>query len=902
MFAIKGLELKGFLSHVSTSIQFDDETYVILGSNGSGKTSILRGIFFGLFGRDILFNKKGLDRLLNTQSNSMHVAVDFLFRNDTYRIERRRSVSSKNFDVKIFKNGRMHVKGLRDVDRFIEDLGIDYNTFKNTIYVPQGELSTFLSGEPKAKRELLNRISGLELLVGRSSDITDFRKKLESQMSVYMEKLSWIDSTLKDKERLECEVNNLSKSAEKKQVELKETLNLRERQALLLRSYEEKARKFELLSQKLDLLNSQRERLISDLNDTGKRIERLEDLEGKLPKIEEKLTKLPLIEKLYEASSELREIGLELNNLELKLKEIEDKKQSLGELSEEALSLERLNDSIEGKLKTLEGRYEEDLANLNLLRIKKGKFDLLSSRLSEKIRDLSNKKAEIHAIGFVDASSVKVKMENEERMYSDLTSRLSEIRTKLSEERDKLELLGKDSSKCPLCGTELSDKRLEALLNDIRENIPKLSGLESELKDKLSKCKQEIEHLKVKLSLQNRKASDLESKKSELKSIESSVEDLRSEIGVLNLDVTELNKLEGTVKDKSDSILKLKERRKHNLDRLNDIKVRISNIKNSIKDVDLNGLLNKKNELIKRKEKIIEFIKNSKQKYNLNFSNTRDIEGMFNELKEIKDKFNSIRGELKSLPSLRESLEKKQREVESVNATLEDIKSSINLLSYNKLEHQTVAETLDKLTEAADLLTEQISDSRGRLNAKQEELKRIQSQVLSKATIRDDALNLKYVLDVVKLLEKGFHPATGFVKSLRKNLLPTLSHICRELFENFNFDFNDLSISEDLAVSFGVPNVGTIDLDQISGGQRMAFALALRFAMAKQFMQGFNIIMLDEPTIHLDEERRRELSNILLSLKGKLKQMIIVTHDPELEIVGDKVLRLKKVNGVSSFV
>jgi exonuclease SbcC len=69
--------------------------------------------------------------------------------------------------------------------------------------------------------------------------------------------------------------------------------------------------------------------------------------------------------------------------------------------------------------------------------------------------------------------------------------------------------------------------------------------------------------------------------------------------------------------------------------------------------------------------------------------------------------------------------------------------------------------------------------------------------------------------------------------------------------------------------------------------------------MARYFAQNFELLILDEPTIHLDQQRRQALTDLLLKLKVKIPQMIIVTHDPELEIVGDRVVRVKNVNGVS---
>ncbi|MEM2003461.1 MAG: AAA family ATPase [Nitrososphaerota archaeon] len=57
-------------------------------------------------------------------------------------------------------------------------------------------------------------------------------------------------------------------------------------------------------------------------------------------------------------------------------------------------------------------------------------------------------------------------------------------------------------------------------------------------------------------------------------------------------------------------------------------------------------------------------------------------------------------------------------------------------------------------------------------------------------------------------------------------------------------------------------------------------------------LQALELLLMDEPTIHLDSERRKELVNILKNFKGggrMITQLIAVSHDPELEDAVDEV-------------
>ena len=67
----------------------------------------------------------------------------------------------------------------------------------------------------------------------------------------------------------------------------------------------------------------------------------------------------------------------------------------------------------------------------------------------------------------------------------------------------------------------------------------------------------------------------------------------------------------------------------------------------------------------------------------------------------------------------------------------------------------------------------------------------------------------------------------------------------------------------------------------------MSVALALRLGMAHLMgSSNLNFIILDEPTTHLDQERRKALVNVLSQAfetnLDAISQFIIITHDSEI--------------------
>ncbi|MCE5257692.1 MAG: AAA family ATPase, partial [Chloroflexi bacterium] len=79
---------------------------------------------------------------------------------------------------------------------------------------------------------------------------------------------------------------------------------------------------------------------------------------------------------------------------------------------------------------------------------------------------------------------------------------------------------------------------------------------------------------------------------------------------------------------------------------------------------------------------------------------------------------------------------------------------------------------------------------------------------------------------------------------------------------------------------------------QLSGGEQMIAALALRLALLRH-TSAIDIAFFDEPTAHLDPERRDNLADKLTQVKG-FSQVFVISHDDTFERSASKYIRIAK--------
>jgi len=182
----------------------------------------------------------------------------------------------------------------------------------------------------------------------------------------------------------------------------------------------------------------------------------------------------------------------------------------------------------------------------------------------------------------------------------------------------------------------------------------------------------------------------------------------------------------------------------------------------------------------------------------------------------------------------------------------------------------------------------QINENYGEISGKN---KQVKMELDKLGSTLKELKHVKGYVTELELIQKNVYEREGPVsKSLRSWALEIISQKASEYLEKLNTKIQRISLSEktrDVNISCYSRNA-VLDLESLSGGEQVSVALALRLGMSHLLgASNLNFMILDEPTAHLDSERRKSLVNVLsqlINLKedNSSMQFIIITHDAEI--------------------
>lgn len=163
------LDLRGFGAfREQTTIDFDGlDLFALVGPTGAGKSTIIDGIAFALYGSVARYKSANLVApVINQLSNEARIRLDFTIGIEEYtatRVVRKTAKGASTKEARLERGDEVLAGNARELDAAVEDLlGLDFDQFTKTVVLPQGEFARFLTENAEARQALLRRLLGME--------------------------------------------------------------------------------------------------------------------------------------------------------------------------------------------------------------------------------------------------------------------------------------------------------------------------------------------------------------------------------------------------------------------------------------------------------------------------------------------------------------------------------------------------------------------------------------------------------------------------------------------------------------------------------------------------------------------------------------------------------------------
>lgn len=896
---VRMVRLHNFTSYRDTSIEFPREAgaIAIVGPNGAGKSSILDAIYYALYGESLRGN---IRETVRAGAGEMEVDLLFEASGATYHVRRRVALKKRRHEVSaeltrvVDGREKLIARGAKEVSRAVEALlGVDKTMFISAYYVRQGEIAALLSMQPGERKKLITRLLGIEyfekayenmlLLMERfaKEHVDPLEKKVEQKeyLSGELKKLEERLREYREEERLLASRIRGAQKARKKLEGEK-------------RRVEKELEELQEKSRRLTSLEAQKREVLKKVEFLEAQLSELEKIRAEFQRLKEECERLKPFYEGRQAASMLAEKGGELKELRRKASELTSKLEKIPRLRQKAELYNKLKRRLE-ELKEEEKRYNMALQELRSLEEDKKRLDSILKRIRTRLKPY------LDAVGLPDTTTpeelkaallqVRNKLAGEvkeyEERYREITQEMESLKARLSQLEKWLRgLSGISEARCPLCGRPLDEKhkrdlytRYAAEAEDIKRKLSEKLEEANRVKSSLEAVKREYERI---LRLDPETGYELLSEYGEYrKEQENLVEAIKRKAEELR----RMSGLEEKIKELEEQISSLEgdyieyefhsDRRPEYEKELAEIKAKINELEAVLKEASRKlaslGLLGKDpGEIIRGAELYIEYS-----------ARLRELENRLKTAEDIKSELGSTK---KSLESLEREIARLRPEVEGIDRLEE--KRRVLEQKLRELEQE-----IGKLSGKQVALREAIEEAASRISELQAKLGEIEE-------IERKLESAKKVLEDLEKIRRVFHK-DGAPRIIRERAIPRIQRLTRELLEFFNLNIGDIIINEDFSIAV-MDGGRERSITTLSGGEQVITALSLRLAIARSTSEGRSLLMFDEPTANLDEDRRRLLVDALKKLyrEGEgPRQMIIVTHDRELEDAADIVYLVKRL-------
>lgn len=259
------------------------------------------------------------------------------------------------------------------------------------------------------------------------------------------------------------------------------------------------------------------------------------------------------------------------------------------------------------------------------------------------------------------------------------------------------------------------------------------------------------------------------------------------------------------------------------------------------------------------------------------------------EIDVLRQETSDIRGSVERLGA---EVEVKRAELADSEVKAKEMAGVVSII--NDLESRLAATNAKRDATSVELVAARTNRQRIA-----EERKDLSSEVERKATLMSEAKRL----GGYQAWLSGFFAPT--VKEVETQTLAYANARFSQHFQRFFASLVDdpeltVRVKEDFSPVFERQGFEQ-DFEALSGGERTSMSLAYRFALNSVVREDISLqmelVILDEPTEGFSKEQVYKMRGLLEELDSR--QVILVSHERELESMADHIFRVEKTNGTS---
>jgi len=919
---IKRVQLENYRSHSNTTVEFTKGVNLILGKNGRGKTSILEAISTVMFNTKDRSGKETGKSYIKFGEKSSKVEIDFIA-NDG----REYNLKTEFFKTKPKKQTLKDMIGSEydgDIQEKLEELcGIKKGfeeTYENIVIAKQNEFINIFKDSGTTREKTFNKIFNTQI----------YKEMYDSFLK------EAIDKYKSEKENLDSKISSLKENMEDK----KQITNFLKEEKEIEKDLQDKFKNINVVSKNLENEIKDYETTEIELNNL---IKNIKDEESKIKKylniLKENIIEAKQAKKAKIIVKETEKYYLEYLDIENKLKDLRENLDNL--LDEQKLNIQYQN-NIE-KLELSNKNLKVDISNLeeNISKNSEKKENLENEisnlKIKEENLDLKLKK-------YIDLLDELEKLENfKDKKLEDKLKKMTEIdilQKNLTSKMDSYKATNIEIIEKKLSDFQELEKELKLLEEQkiiFKTEIKTLKKSSKELSDKIcpflnEKCKnledkEAEDYFSSKISIKTEDLENLkknieektqilverevfEDKKKQYFELEKSIKDLELslkneeinlkeiELDIKNLDMNIQKLIENQEFQNSQMLREKKKELEVELRNLN-LDEKRENLKNLLENLEIEKekILKNQNSIESNLKEIDEYSKKIKEDTNKNIESKKsEIKTFENKLDDLKNPYNEY---LKN-NVLAEDLDNLLLKVDKNIKELYSLRTNKNLLKekVSNLEEKIKNIKIDELKEKYDIIKEELNEINKKLGSSQEKIENYK-KILEKISSQEE--KQKKLLIEFKKLENKFNKASlirnevgQMGRAISKYMLSGISNIASVNFNKITGRTERIEWSNEEKDKYAVYLVGQerkIAFEQLSGGEQVSVAIAIRGTMTEYFTNS-KFMILDEPTNNLDTERKKLLAEYMGEILNNLEQSIIVTHDDTFREMAEKIIEL----------